>query len=331
MISLKTRYLGLELAHPIVPGASPLVDNLDTVRQLEDAGAAAVVMHSLFEEQILQDLVLFDRHVRQHENNSAEARGYLPRQEEYGLDPDQYLRQVQRIKERVDIPVIGSLNGTHLGSWIDYASLIQHAGADALEVNLYFLPTDPSESGADVERRILDVVRAVREAITIPLAVKLSPQISSPAHFCTQLDALGVDGLVLFNRAYQPDIDIENLEVIPRLGLSTSAELPQRLRWLALLYGRVESSLAITGGVHGVEDVVKALMAGANVTQVVSALLCYGPTYIHTLVQGLREWLEEREYDSLETMIGSMSLIKCPNPEEFERSNYLRALQMWKA
>jgi dihydroorotate dehydrogenase (fumarate) len=331
MTTLKTSYLGLQLPHPFMPGASPLVDNLDRIRQLEDAGAAAIVMHSLFEEQILRDLAIHELHVFPHENASAEARTYLPRQEEYGLEPDQYLQQIRKIKEAVDIPVIGSLNGTHLGGWIEYSSLIQQAGADALELNLHFLPTDPTESGLDVERRILEIVRTVRESVSIPLAVKMSPYLSSPAHFAKQIDALGVNGMVLFNRPYQADIDIENLEVVPRLGLSTSGELSQRLRWLAILHGHVNASLAVTGGVHVVEDAVKALMAGASAVQVVSALLCYGPTYIGTLVHGLRSWLDEHEYESLEQMIGSMSLRKCPNPEAFERGQYLRTLQMWKS
>ncbi|MEX2381921.1 MAG: dihydroorotate dehydrogenase-like protein [Opitutales bacterium] len=330
-MNLSTEYLGLKLAHPLITGASPLVDNLDTVRRLEDAGAAALTMHSLFEEQILQEMTFEEVHRQSHEESSAEAASYFPGRSEFVLGPDQYLEQIQRIKAAVSIPLIASLNGTHLGSWIDYSSLIEKAGADALELNIYFLPTDPSESGEDVERRVVDIVRAVRESVSLPVAVKLSPYFSSLCHFASELDVLGVNGLVLFNRFYQPDIDIENLEVVPHLELSDSHELRLRLRWLAILSEQVKCSLAVSGGVHTVEDIIKSVMAGASAVQTVSALLHHGPRHIRTLLTGLQEWLEEHEYLSLQQMLGSMNLRTCPNPEAFERANYLRTLQIWRS
>jgi dihydroorotate dehydrogenase (fumarate) len=329
-MDLTTEYLGLSLAHPLMPGASPLVDNLDTVRQLEDAGASAITMHSLFEEQILQDAIWDTLHRKRHEESFAEALSYVARGDHFELGPDQYLEHIRRIKEAVNIPVIASLNGSHLGGWIDYSSLIEQAGADALELNLYFLPTDPSESGGDVERRMLDIIRVVRETVSIPLAVKLSPYFSSLCHFASELDALGVDGMVLFNRFYQPDLDIENLEAVPKLDLSNSHELRLRLRWLAILFGQINGDLAVSGGVHTVEDVVKAIMAGASAVQAVSSLLQRGPGHLRTLVKGLEEWLEEHQYESLQQMLGSMSLRTCPNPEAFERANYLKTLQIWR-
>jgi len=265
-----------------------------------------------------------------HGESYAEARNYWSGPPDFALGPDQYLEQLRSIKEAVDIPVIASLNGTHLGGWIEYAALLEHAGADAIELNIYFLPTDPTETGEDVEKRILEIVETVRQTVSLPLAVKLAPWFSSLANFAQQLDKLGVQGLVLFNRFYQPDIDIENLEAVPRLGLSHSDELRLRLRWLAILFGNVEASLAVSGGVHQVADVIKAVMAGASAVQIVSALLRHGPGLLPGLLKSLEEWLEENEYDSLAQMQGSMSLKTCPNPEAFERANYLRTLQMWR-
>jgi dihydroorotate dehydrogenase (fumarate) len=330
-MNLSTEYLGLSLAHPLITGASPLVDNLDAVRRLEDAGAAAITMHSLFEEQILQEMTFDHVHRERHEESFAEAQSYFPAQSDFTLSPDQYLERIRRIKETVDIPLIASLNGTHPGAWMDYARLIERAGADALELNLYFLPTDPTDSGEDVERRICEIVGAVRQTVLLPVAVKLSPYFSSLCHFAGELDALRVDGLVLFNRFYQPDIDIDNLEIVSRLELSDSSELRLRLRWLAILSGQVNCSLAVTGGVHTTEDVIKSLMSGASAVQLVSSVLRRGPGHIRTLRAELEAWLEEKEYDSLQQMIGSMSLRNCPNPEALERSNYLRVLQTWRS
>ena len=250
--------------------------------------------------------------------------------DDYALGPDRYLQQIARIKEAVEIPVIGSLNGSSPGGWIDYARLIEQAGADALELNVYHVASDPDESGTEVEKRTLDILTAVREAISIPVAMKLSPFFSSPAHFAMQLDALGAAGVILFNRFYQPDIDIEELEAMPRLNLSNSSELLLRLRWAAILHGHLRGDIAIGGGVHIVEDVIKAIMCGATVVQTVSSLLKQGPGHIGQLITGLDRWLEEHEYEDLNQLRGSMSLQHCPDRAAFERANYLRALQLWK-
>ncbi len=329
-MELSTTYLGLPLKNPVMPGASPLVDQLDTVRRLEDAGAGAVVMRSLFEEQITQDQLAEFAHTEHPAESYSEATSYFPRMEDYAFGPDRYLEQISRIKEAVEIPVIGSLNGVSLGGWTDYARLIQQAGADALELNVYYIATDPDESGPAVEQRTIDILEAVKASVTIPIAVKLSPFFSSPGHFAKQLDALGASGVVLFNRFYQPDIDIEELEATHRLDLSNSSELRLRLRWAAILHGHLKADIAVSGGVHTVEDIIKAVMCGANVVQVVSCLLKYGPSHIGSLINGLRHWLQDHEYESIDQMRGSMSLQCCPDPTVFERANYLRVLQLWK-
>lgn len=329
-MNLSTTYLGLDLKNPVMPGASPLVDQLDNVRRLEDAGAAAIVMHSLFEEQITREQLAEFAHTENPAESFSEATSYFPRMEDYALGPDRYLEQIAKIKSMVGIPVIGSLNGVSPGGWTDHARLIQQAGADALELNVYYVASDPAESGTEVEARTLDILKMVRENITIPISVKLSPFFSSPGHFAKQLDAAGAAGLVLFNRFYQPDIDIEELEASHRLDLSNSTELRLRLRWTAILHGHLKADLATSGGIHTVEDIVKALMCGANVVQVVSSLLKYGPSHIGTLVAGLRQWLEDHEYESIDQLRGSMSLRHCPDPSVFERANYLRVLQLWK-
>jgi dihydroorotate dehydrogenase (fumarate) len=330
-VDLSTTYLGLRLPHPLMPGASPLVDSLDTVRRLEDAGAAAIVMHSLFEEQIVQEQLATIHHMEVHAESFAEAVSYFPRPGEFALGPEQYLAQISRIKKAVRLPVIASLNGTTAGGWVEYARRMEEAGADALELNVYYLATDPEEPAATVEQRTLDMLRAVKETVAVPVAVKLSPFFSSLAHFATELDVAGVDGLILFNRFYQPDIDIEALEVIPRLELSTSSELLLRLRWLAILADRVRCSLAVTGGVHDAADAVRAVMAGAHAVQMVSALLRRGPGYLRMVLDELRAWMGEHEYTSLEQMRGSMSLARSPDPAAFERANYIRVLQGWRA
>jgi dihydroorotate dehydrogenase (fumarate) len=329
-MDLSTTYLGLSLPHPIMPGASPLVDNLDTVRQLEDAGAAAIVMHSLFEEQITREELGLVHDVFVHEHSFAEALSYFPKPEDYALHPDRYLEQVHRIKAAVGVPVIGSLNGTTAEGWLHYAREIQDAGADALELNFYHVATDPREDGADVERRLLDIVRGLRHDVTIPIAVKLSPYFSSLSHLAHELDAAGASGLVLFNRFYQPDIDPDMLQAIPRLQLSTSDDLLLRVRWLAILSGQIDASLAASGGVHTGLDAVKAIMAGADAVQLVAAILRFGPKHLTVVRRELRRWLEEGDYESLRQAQGSMSLRRCPDPEAFERGNYLQALQSWR-
>ena len=329
-MDLSTTYLGFTLPHPLMPGASPLADDLDTVKRLEDAGAAAIVMRSLFEEQITREQVGTVHNILVHEESFAEALTYFPEPDEYALGTDRYLEQLRRIKAAVAVPVIGSLNGTTPEGWIDYAKQMQEAGADALEINFYHVATDPAESGADVEKRLLDVVRLVKQAVTVPVAVKLSPFFSSLPHLARQLDTLGADGLVLFNRFYQPDIDPEALEATPRLNLSTSDELLLRVRALATLSGRVGASLAATGGVHNALDALKAVMAGAHAVQMVAALLHHGPQALRQVRDELAAWLEDHEYESLRQAQGSMSLERCPDPGAFERGNYMRVLQTWR-
>jgi len=329
-MDLSTTYLGLRLPHPLMPGASPLVDNLDTVKRLEEAGAAAIVMHSLFEEQILQEQIATIYHMEVHAESFAEAVTTFPRPAEFALGPEQYLKQIERIKRTVTIPVIASLNGISAGGWVSYAQRMQDAGADALELNVYYLATDPQETSAAVEQRTLGILRAIKRTVTIPVAVKLSPFFSSLAHFAAELVGAGADGLVLFNRFYQPEIDIEQLEVVPRLELSSSSELLLRLRWLAILSDRVRTSLAASGGVHTATDALKAVMAGADAVQMVSALLRHGPGHLRTVLAEMTRWLEEHEYTSLQQARGSMSLARSPDPAAFERANYIRVLQGWR-
>jgi len=290
-MDLSTTYLGLNLAHPLMPGASPLVDDLDMVKRLEDAGASAIVMHSLFEEQIHREQMATFEDLDAHAHAHAEAHSYLPEPYEFALGPGQYLEQIRRIKAAVRLPVIASLNGTTASGWLEYAKLIQQAGADALELNVYYMATDPKESGEQVEQRTLEMIREVKKSVSIPVAVKLSPFFSSLVHFACDLDEAEVDGLVLFNRFYQPDIDIENLEVVPRLQLSDSSELLLRLRWLAVLSGSVWASLAVSGGVHTPEDAIKSVMAGAHAVQLVSALLKQGPEHLRVVLDGMRRFM----------------------------------------
>jgi dihydroorotate dehydrogenase (fumarate) len=329
-MDLSTTYLGFNLSSPLMPGASPLVDELDTVKRLEDAGASAIVMHSLFEEQINHEQLGHMLSVEMHEDAFAEALSYFPRPEEYRLGPEKYLEQVRSIKQSVRVPVIASLNGTTPSGWLEYAKLIAEAGADALELNVYYLATNAWETGDQVERRTFDAVRAVTSAVKIPIAVKLSPYFSSLAHLARQLDELGASGMVLFNRFYQPDIDVEELEVVPRLQLSSSPDLLLRLRWLAIVYGHVKADLACSGGVHTGLDAVKAVMAGASAVQLVSALLQNGPQHLAKVRQEMSDWLEQHEYASLAQARGSMSHENCPNPQALERANYMKILQSWR-
>ena len=327
-MDLSTTYLGLKLPHPLMPGASPLSDDLDTVRRLEDAGAAAIVMHSLFEEQILSEHFREVQDVETPEETFPEALTYYPHRDEFvATGPDQYLERVRKIREAVSIPVIPSLNGISTGAWAEYASKCEQAGADGLELNVYFLATDPEERGETVENRVVEVVQTVRGAVKIPIAVKLSPYFSSLPNLAKRLKEARADGMVLFNRLYQPDIDVEELEVVPRLHLSESSELLPRLHWLAILSGRVGLSLAATGGIHTAIDSVKAIMAGAHGVQMVSTLLKNGPEHLRKVKDEMASWMEQHEYESVDQMRGSMNLLKSPDPAAFERLNYVRVLQ----
>jgi dihydroorotate dehydrogenase (fumarate) len=328
-MNLATSYMGFELPHPLVPGAGPFVDSLDTVRRLEDAGAPLIVMHSLFEEQVAREEVNVTRSIETPKDSFAEALSYFPEPEDFVLGPEEYLEQVRKVKAAVSVPVIGSLNGTTEGGWLRYARLIEQAGADGLELNLYELALDLGETGAEVERRGLEVVRAVKGSVKIPVAVKLSPFYSSIGNFARRLDEAGADALVLFNRFYQPDYDLEALEVVPNLILSNSHELLLRLHWIAVIYGSVKADLALTGGVHSATDVVKAMMAGAKVAMMTSALLKRGIGYLDTIATELLVWMGEHEYDSIKQMQGSMSRNAVPQPGAFERVNYLKVLSSY--
>lgn len=328
-MNLTTTYMGLELANPLMPGASPLADNLDTARRLEDAGASAIVMRSLFEEQIEGEHHTSVEHFEMFADTFAEALSFFPGASEFALRPDAYLEQIRRLKEAVDVPVIASLNGLNISGWLRYAELIEQAGADALELNVYHIATQARETPDSIELRIREVARAMREAVQLPLAVKLSPFFTSLPHMATELRATGIDGLILFNRFYQPDIDVEELSVVPQLHLSDSSELLLRLRWLAILSGRCTASLAASGGVHTATDVIKAVMAGAHAVQIVSALLKHGPGHLKSLLDGVKTWMEEHEYESIRQMQGCLSLARCPDPAAFERANYMRVLNSW--
>jgi len=329
-MDLTTRYLGLTLPHPFMPGASPMVDDLDLVRRLEDAGASAIVMNSLFEEQITREEVGTIRQMEIVSGSYPEALTYFPEPETFKLGPERYLERVRLLKKTVHVPVIASLNGATPGGWVSFAARIAEAGADALELNLYDVGAHEGEPGFSLERRLLEIVRTVKGAVKIPVAVKLSPFFSSLGSFASELDAMHVDGLVLFNRFYQPDIDPDNLEVTPALRLSTRDELLLRIRWVAMLSGRVQASLAVTGGVHDARDAIKAIMAGADAVQIVSALLLRGPKALTEIRSEVERWMEEREYESLAQMKGSMSLLSCPDPAAYERANYARVLQSYK-
>jgi dihydroorotate dehydrogenase (fumarate) len=323
MIDLSTTYLGLRLPHPLVVGAGPIGDDLDAVRRAEDAGAAAIGLRSLFEEQLRLEELTHDAHRGHH---SAEAASYLPPVSDYVLGPDAYLEHVAKVKRAVAVPVIASLNGVTDDGWLHHAKLIADAGADALELNVYAVGGDPGEDAAAVEARLVAMVRHVVRETPIPIAVKLSPFYTALAHTARALVDAGARGLVLFNRFYQPDIDPEALDVSLRLTLSTPAELLLRLRWLALLTGRIDASLAASGGVHSGQDALKAVMAGADCVQMMSALLHHGVEHLATVKGELARWLEEREYESLDQAKGSMSLARSPRPEAYERANYIRVL-----
>jgi dihydroorotate dehydrogenase (fumarate) len=326
MADLTTSYLGLSLKNPLVASASPLSKQVGTARQLEDAGVACIVMYSLFEEQIIQEGLKLDRDLSRGAEAFNEATTFLPDYGTYSIGPETYLDHLSKIKKAVDIPVIGSLNGVSDGGWVEYAKKIETAGADALELNLYTLPTDPDMTSAELEDSYIKLVSDVRRQISIPLAVKLSPFYTSLPNFARRLAGAGANGLVLFNRFYQPDYDLEELNVVPNLVLSNSHELRLPLRWIAMLYGRVAVDFALTSGVHTAEDVVKSLMAGANVAMTASALLQKGTARAGEILNDLVTWMEEHEYASVSQMIGSMSQQSVADPAAFERANYMMVL-----
>lgn len=329
-MDLKTTYLGLKLKNPLVASASPLSRSLDGMKRLEDAGVSAIVMYSLFEEQIEHESEELEHYLAYGSESYAEALDYFPRPEEYNLGPEQYVELLQKAKTSLGIPVIGSLNGISTGGWIDYAKKFEQAGADAIELNIYYIPTDPALTSQEVEDRYVNVLTAVRRAVRIPVAVKLSPYFSSLAHVATRLDRAGANGLVLFNRFYQPDFDLEALEVTPDVVLSTSDAIRVPLRWIAILHGMVKTSLAATSGIHTAQDVIKMVMAGADVTMMCSALLKHGPAHVTAVLADLNKWMVEHEYLSVEQMKGSMSQASVADPAAFERANYMKALNRFK-
>lgn len=330
MVDLATTYMGLELKNPLVASASPLSEKVDTVRQLEEAGASAIVMYSLFEEEIINESLELDHYLDYGTDAFAEALTYLPESGRYRLGTEAYLNHVSELKKAVDIPIIGSLNGVSKGRWIEFAQKIQEAGADALELNIYYLPTDPDLGASELEDTYVDLIRNVREGIDVPLAVKLSPFFTSVPNIAKRIAEVGANGLVLFNRFYQPDFDLETLSVVPNLVLSNSSELRMPLRWIAMLYGRVNIDLALTSGVHAFEDVLKGMMAGASVTMMASTLLQHGIDRITEILNGLESWMEEREYTSISQMKGSMSQQAVMDPAVFERVNYMKELNSFK-
>jgi dihydroorotate dehydrogenase (fumarate) len=328
-IDLSTTYLGLTLKNPLVASASPLTEDLGNIRRMEDAGAAAVVMHSLFEEQINLESQELDRYLSHGTESFAESLTYFPDLTDYNLGPDKYLEHLRRAKAAVGIPVIGSLNGVSTGGWIRYAKMMQEAGADALELNVYYIPTNPELTSAQVEQMYLDLVRDVKATLKIPVAVKLGHSFTALANLARRLDQVGANGLVLFNRFYQPDFDLEKLEAVPALTLSSSYELLLRLHWVAILYGKIRADLAVTGGVHTAQDVLKAMMAGARVAMMTSALLKNGIGHLRNLPGSLLAWMEEHEYASIRQMQGSMSYRSVANPAAFERANYMKVLSSY--
>jgi dihydroorotate dehydrogenase (fumarate) len=329
-MNLTTPYLGLQLRSPLVIGASPFCDDAHVARQLQDAGAGAIVMRSLFEEQIEAEQGALVRNVEAAADSHPEASSYFPNFSEYQLSPERYLRQIEHLKATLTIPVIASLNGCHPGGWTEYATRMESAGASAIELNLYQLVTDPMLDADQIEADMLETVSHVTASVAIPVAVKLSPFHTSPVQFALSLERAGAAGVVLFNRFYQPDFDIDELEVKSTLKLSDPTELLLRLRWLAIMSPHVRGSLAATGGVHGFKDVVKAILAGAHAVQVVSVLLKHGPRFLSTMHDGMRHWMEEHDYADVADFRGAMNLSRCPDPAAFERANYQRILQSWR-
>jgi len=329
-MDLTTKYLGLNLKNPIVPSSSPLSKTVDRVKMLEDAGASAVVVYSLFEEQIEHEANEFDHYMSYGTESFAEALSYFPMPDEYNLGPEEYLKHISNLKKAVNIPIIGSLNGVSKGGWMKYAKLIEEAGADALELNVYYIASNIEDDGAKVEEIYIRDLRAIKSTLKIPVAIKLSPYFSSVGNVAKKLDEAGADGLVLFNRFYQPDIDLEKLEVVPNLELSTSNDLRLPLRWVATLYGKVKANLATTSGIHTYQDVLKAMMVGSDVAMVCSELLANGIERISEILKDLEAWMEKNEYSSIDMMKGSMSQKSVADPAAFERANYMKALNSFK-
>ena len=328
-MDLSTTYMGLKLKNPIVPAASPLSTDLDTIRQLEDAGAGAIVLHSLFEEQLNFEAAELDHYLRHGTESFAEALTYFPQPKDYRLGPDEYLEHIRKAKAAVKIPVIASLNGVSLGGWTEYAREMEKAGADGIELNVYFIATNPRLFAEDVDRVYVDILQAVKRVVKIPVAMKLSPFFSAMAAMAARLDAAGASGLVLFNRFYQPDIDLETLEVVPSLVLSSAHELRLPLRWIAILSGQLKCSLAANSGIASGHDVLKVLMAGADIAQVASVLLRRGVGYLGTMLSDMQAWMTEKEYESVAQLKGSMSQKSCVEPAAFERANYMKALNTY--
>lgn len=329
-MNLTTTYLGKTLKNPLVASASPLSRRIDNIRRLEDAGAAAVVLFSLFEEEILHESRELDHYLTYGAESYAEALNYFPAASDFYLGPEEYLEHIRKAKEAVSIPIIGSLNGVSPGGWINYARKIEAAGADAVELNLYYIPTDPALSSDDVERLYLNTLKMVRKSVNIPVALKLSPFFSAMANMAKQFDEAGANALVLFNRFYQPDLDLENLEVVPNVILSTPQSMRLPLRWIAILYGRINADLAATSGIHTAQDVLKMLMAGANVTMMASALLHHGIGHLRQVLREMEIWMEAHEYESVQQMLGSMSQKSVAEPAAFERANYIKALHSFQ-
>jgi dihydroorotate dehydrogenase (fumarate) len=330
-MDLTTTYLGMKLRTPLMPSASPLSSELDNIKRMEDAGAAAVVFHSLFEEQLSQDRYELHHHLTQGTESFAEALTYFPEPAQFHLGPEAYLNHIRKAKEAVDIPIIASLNGASIGGWTGYAHQMQQAGADAVELNVYYVPTDMEQRAEDVEQTYLDILGAVKAAVSIPVALKIGPFFSNMARMARRLDEAGADALVLFNRFYQPDIDLDTLEVRPHVLLSTPQALRLPLTWIGILYGRVRADMAATSGIHDPADVLKLLMVGANVTMLCSVLLERGIDHIRSLERGVREWMEVHEYESVRQMQGSMSQQNCADSSAFERAHYVSTLHSYKS
>lgn len=330
-MDLSTRYMGMKLRTPLVPSASPLSENLDNIKRMEDAGASAVVLYSLFEEQVTREREALDYHLTHGTESFAESLSYLPAPEVFRSGTEGYLEKIQKAKKAVGIPIIASLNGVSIGSWVDFAKKIEEAGADALELNVYFIPTDTTQSSAEIEQTYIDILKAVKYVVTIPVALKLSPYFSNMAAMARRCDEAGANALVLFNRFYQPDMDLENLEIRTNVLLSTPQALRLPLRWVAILFGRVKADMAATSGVHTHEDVLKTLMAGANVAQLCSVLLQRGIGHIREIESGMVEWMEKHEYASVNQMRGSMSQQSCADPSAFERAQYMHSVLSYKA
>jgi len=328
-MDLTTTYLGLKLKNPLVPSAMPMMESVDNIKKLAEAGASAVVLHSLFEEQISNEAMMLHYHTTQSADTSAEALSYFPEPSTFKLDGEQYLEHIRKVKKTIDIPVIASLNGTSTGGWLKYAKYMQDAGADAIELNMYYIPTDPAVTSDILEAVYIDIIKAVKAQVTIPVAVKMSPFFTSIPNMAKRMVDAGADGLVLFNRFYQPDIDIDKREIRAKINLSNSAGTRMAQRWIAILHGRLHTSFAATGGVHTAADAIKLIMTGADVTMMASALLLHGPAYLKAVLDDMNKWLIDNEYESVEQMKGSMNQFAIAEPAAYERALYLKELKSY--